>query len=254
MLGDGTLLATADHVLGPAKSARIRTKDGRIFDATIIVREPLTDIALLKVEEKLQAFETRAKPSTGNKSCAIGNSFGLDISVTCGVVSATKVSGIGFNQIEDFVQTDAAVNPGMSGGALIDDEGNLIGLLSAIFTKGSDANLGVNFAVSSDLLFTIIDDYQQDETISLRRAGILARPGEPNETGGQIGIEVVRILPGTSEKASDLKIGDIIVQAGERRIKNLAAYRAAIALADSEDDMRLLLWRDANELTINLKP
>ena len=76
--------------------------------------------------------------------CAVRNAFGLGLSVTCGVVSALHRTDTGFNDVEDFLQTDAAVNPGMSGGALVDEDGRLVGLLSAIFASGADTNAGVN--------------------------------------------------------------------------------------------------------------
>ena len=140
IIGDGTIVATADHVLGPAKSARIRTRDGRIMNAEILLREPVTDVAFLKISVKLPPFTSTNTPAPGQAACAIGNSFGLDISISCGVVSATKVSGVGFNPVEDFIQTDAAINPGMSGGALVDGDGKFIGMVSAIFTKGARAS------------------------------------------------------------------------------------------------------------------
>lgn len=86
----------------------------------------------------------------------ISNSFGLDLGITCGVISATGRENTGFNQIENFIQTDAAANPGSSGGALIDDNGKLIGMMSGIFTKNTDTNSGVNFAVSSELILETI--------------------------------------------------------------------------------------------------
>ena len=89
--------------------------------------------------------------------CAIGNSFGLGTSITCGIVSALNRRNIGINMIEDFIQTDAAVNPGMSGGALVDPYGRLVGVVDAIFTKTADIDAGVNFAISVALLSASID-------------------------------------------------------------------------------------------------
>ena len=89
----------------------------------------------------------------GAPVCALSNAFGLGTGITCGVVSTCKRFGVGFNHTEDFIQTDASVNPGASGGALVDPEGRLGGMLSAIFTKDSDFDIGLNSAVSTDLLF-----------------------------------------------------------------------------------------------------
>ena len=143
------MIATADHVIGPARKVFVRTVEGEDSTAEIVLRDAQTDIALLRLKNPLRPFEFSVEAATGEKTCAIGNSFGLDIAVTCGVVSTLQMSGAGFNQVEDFVQTDAAVNPGMSGGALVDESGKLVGMLSAIFTKKSDSNIGVNFAVSA---------------------------------------------------------------------------------------------------------
>jgi S1-C subfamily serine protease len=93
-------------------------------------------------------------PLTGSHVCALGNSFGLGTGISCGVVSAVNRMGVGINKIEDFIQTDAAVNPGMSGGALVDPQGRLVGLVDAIFTKEADIDAGVNFAISVPLLRT----------------------------------------------------------------------------------------------------
>ena len=88
----------------------------------------------------------------GSHVCAIGNSFGLGHSISCGMVSAVNRQNIGFNDIEDFIQTDAAINPGSSGGALIDSEGRFVGLIDGIFTKDADIDAGVNFAISLSLV------------------------------------------------------------------------------------------------------
>lgn len=149
------LIATAAHVVARATSVTIRDAAGNRVDAEIVAIDVPADIALLRTNTKLVPLTIAPeRPPTGAHVCAIGNAFGLDLSITCGIVSARARSGIGFNPIEDFIQTDAAVNPGASGGALVDEDGRLVGLVSAIFTKQSDANAGVNFAISADLLMT----------------------------------------------------------------------------------------------------
>jgi hypothetical protein len=134
----------------------VRDSDGVIHPARVLARNRLSDIAVLALDTPLAAAAWRAGPvGPGLPVCAIGNAFGLGLSVTCGRVSATHRAGIGFNAVEDFIQTDAAVNPGMSGGALVDEDGALVGMLSAIFTKQSDANIGVNFAVHLGLVHAV---------------------------------------------------------------------------------------------------
>ncbi|MGD9867715.1 MAG: S1C family serine protease, partial [Hyphomicrobiales bacterium] len=119
VLLDGTTVVTALHVVDRATSVRVRTADGDILKAEIAGRDKATDIAVLKLPSALAPMAVgETAPAIGDRVCAIGNAFGLGLSVTCGVVSAVNRAGTGFNGIEDFVQTDAAVNPGASGGAL----------------------------------------------------------------------------------------------------------------------------------------
>lgn len=152
------LIVTAAHVVARATEVVVRDYEGNRVQAKILAVDRESDIALLRVDAPTQSIEIAvARPNTGAHVCAIANAFGLDLSITCGIVSANARSGIGFNPIEDFIQTDAAANPGASGGALIDKEGRLVGMLSAIFTKESDANAGVNFAVSAELLLKRVD-------------------------------------------------------------------------------------------------
>lgn len=144
---------TAAHVVSKAIEISIRDHRGIKAPAEIIVLDEARDLALLKTGQARRGLAPLADaPDIGSHACVIGNSFGLGLSFSCGVVSATGRRGIGFNAIEDFIQTDAAVNPGASGGALVDSQGGLIGMVDAIFTKEADIDAGVNFAVSGALI------------------------------------------------------------------------------------------------------
>ena len=146
-------LVTAAHVITRATEIEIVTEDGMRHAAAVIAVDNQRDIAILKTGLKRQPITLRlTDPAIGEHGCAIGNSFGLGLSISCGVVSAIHRKKVGFNPIEDFVQTDAAINPGGSGGALVDADGRLIGMIDGIFTKEADIDAGVNFAVSVPLL------------------------------------------------------------------------------------------------------
>ena len=153
---DGLIL-TASHVISKATDVKVRDIKGELFSAKIVKNSISTDLALRKTELELRpiTIETE-KPKIGSSACLISNSFGLNIGITCGVISATGLSNIGFNDIEDFLQTDAAANPGSSGGALVNLNGELLGMMSGIFTKNTDTNAGVNFAISSSLISKLI--------------------------------------------------------------------------------------------------
>jgi len=150
-------------VITSAETIHIRRHDGSILQARLVVVDIDRDLALLKVDQAAPALTPSLEPLfPGRHVCVIGNSFGLGLSLSCGVVSATGRQKIGFNAIEDFVQTDAAVNPGASGGALITGTGDLIGMVDAIFTKEADIDAGVNFAVSAALIIEALEYWQAD--------------------------------------------------------------------------------------------
>jgi S1-C subfamily serine protease len=167
-------------------------------------------------------------PGLGEKVCAIGNSFGLGLSVTCGVVSGVHRSGIGFNRVEDFVQTDAAVNPGASGGALVTEEGKFTGMLSAIFTKTSDANIGVNFAVSARLTQEVARQLRDSGRVKRPISGLRLEPVPAKGETGQLGARVVSMRPGSLAERAGLRAGDVIVKAGGRRVRKPADFVSAM--------------------------
>ena len=150
-------ILTASHVVKKAKTIEIRDINGNKFIAKLILDDPNTDLAIIKAEIDITPINiSKDNPKIASSACLISNSFGLDLGITCGVVSAIGRKNTGFNKIENFVQTDAAANPGSSGGALVNKNGELIGMMSGIFTKNTDTNSGVNFAVSSELILKII--------------------------------------------------------------------------------------------------
>lgn len=251
VIADGFLIATAYHVIEPARRVLIRTTDGVLLEAQIVLREPSTDIALLRITRRLPPIEFGSDPQTTDKACAIGNSFGLDVSVSCGVVSMTQVSGTGFNRIEDFVQTDASVNPGMSGGALVNRGGKLIGMLSAIFTKDSDSSIGVNFAVSTELLRRVIDQFQQDGRVEHLRPGLLIKPAPLK--AAVAGALVARVTEGSAEQAAGVKTGDVILFANGRRLKRAGSYQTAYSLSWKSGVLELKILRGGEIIDVTVR-
>ncbi len=146
-------IITAAHVIKESKNIKIKNYQNKIEKVELIIADKKRDIAILKSKVNGQPIKMSPKKNAiGNHVCVIGNSFGLGPSLSCGVISAQNRKNIGFNEIENFIQTDAAVNPGDSGGPLLDNNGELIGMLDAIFTKEADIDAGVNFAIHNDLI------------------------------------------------------------------------------------------------------
>ena len=252
VVADGRLVLTADHILGDPVSIRIRTIEGDIRVARIIARDGATDLALLAIDKPLPALRFHDEIAIGDRVCALGNAFGLGVSATCGTVSAVKRSGTGFNEIEDFIQTDAAVNPGMSGGALIDRDGNLVGVLSAIFTKRSDANIGVNFAVSARLAKLALSRLRSPTGTSWPALAARLRPHPPRRATGRLGAAVVDVKPDSAAARAGLQAADVIIEAGGRRVRGPDDVVAAFALAVGEAALALSILRSGETLTIQV--
>lgn len=252
VVGDGRTILTADHILGNPAGVRVRTADGEYYEAEIKGRDPVTDLALLGIEERLPiANLAKDLPDVGEAVCAVGNSFGLDLSVTCGTVSAVSRSGVGFNPIEDFVQTDAAVNPGMSGGALVDADGDIVGLLSAIFTKTSDADIGVNFAVSTRLIHAALPKLEQGGLVKWPTLGVVLEARPEQGESGTAGAEIIHIIADMPGDASPLLTGDLILNAAGERIRSPDDW-AAIEALNAGRSIAVRLRRDGEILDLDV--
>ncbi|MEE4238625.1 MAG: trypsin-like peptidase domain-containing protein [Anderseniella sp.] len=260
VIGDGTIVVTADHVLGPdgdQVKLVVRDSDGVIYPARIKVRSKASDIAVLSLETPLPPISLRGSdagaPGLGEPVCAIGNAFGLGLSVTCGHVSAVNRAGVGFNAIEDFIQTDAAVNPGMSGGALVDREGRFAGLLSAIFTKQSDANIGVNFAIDAQLVEVVVEQTAEGAPFLPFKTGVLAQQVPASGEAGREGIRVARLVPGSAGEVAGLQPGDIIYGAGGRRIRKPQDWLSVMARVRRGQPVAVEAVRNGEALVIELR-
>lgn len=253
VVGDGKTVLTALHVVDRALSIRVRTFSGEIHEARLKGRDRATDIAALEIDHALTPISWRdGDPEIGERVCAIGNAFGLGLSVACGVVSGLHRSGIGFNAVEDFVQTDAAVNPGASGGALVTGTGELVGLLSAIFTKTSDANIGINFAVSSVLAREVGRQLADKGRVTrpISGARLEAVPGK-GETG-RLGARVVLMREGFLAQKAGLQEGDVIVKAGGRRVRKPADFVSAVSQLMAVQNIEIEIVRGGETRTLRM--
>jgi len=252
---DGRTILTAAHIVNKALSVQVRTSEGDILPARIANRDLSTDIAILRIEQTLPALPVDMEdPPLGAKVCTIGNAFGLGLSVTCGVVSGVHRAGVGFNRVEDFVQTDAAVNPGASGGALIDEDGELVGLLSAIFTKTSDANIGVNFAVSAPLAIDVATELNKETPFRRPISGLRLEQSPAKGETGRLGARVEELRPGLMGERAGISVGDVIVRAGKRRVRKPADFVSAIAAIKPGQTMELEIMRGGEIKTLRLAP
>jgi S1-C subfamily serine protease len=250
---DGGYLVTALHVVARATAITVRLPDGREIPAELIGRDPATDLAVLKVAAVLPPLPEAPEPALGAPVCAVGNQFGLDLSVTCGVVSALHRSGTGFNPIEDFVQTDASVNPGASGGPLVDAQGRLVGVLSAIFTKDADADIGINFAASVALVRRVTDDLIDHGRVIRARSGLRVADLELAERARLVGARVLSVVPGGAAEAAGLAAGDVILRVGARQIRRASDVVSALQLYRPGERVALSVMRTGAERELEVE-
>ena len=232
---DGQIV-TNHHVVEGADSVTVKLADGRSFDATVIGSDPMTDIALLqvKVDEALPVVEfgTSSDMRVGDEVVAVGNPFGLGGTVTSGIVSALS-RNINSGPFDDFIQTDAAINKGNSGGPLFNNDGEVIGVNTAIYSPGG-GSVGVGFAVPSDLVKTVIADLADDGTITRGWLGVQIRP-MTEEVASVLGYDtpkgavIEEVVADSPASKANLKKGDIILSFNGKEISELRDLTRAVA-------------------------
>jgi S1-C subfamily serine protease len=249
----GGYVATNFHVIAAARAVSVRLADGRELPAEVVGRDDATDIALLKVAEALPPLKMGREPPLGAPVCSVSDPFGVGLSVTCGVVSAVRRTGMGFNRIEDFIQTDAVLNPGSSGGALVDGTGALVGLVAAIFTRSADANIGVNFAISAALLTRVADDLIAHGRVIESDVRLSLAPLPPSERRKQAGLRVGPVTTGDAEVRAGLEPGDIVTAIAGRAMRKPGDALTALYLQRPGDRVPVAIRRGGQEKTLTLE-
>ncbi len=249
---------TNHHVIENADQIEVVLDDDRSLQATVVGSDPGTDIAVLLLEEYDNLVDMPLGDSeelqVGDFVVAIGNPFGLQHTVTSGIVSALGRHGISRDGYEDFIQTDASINPGNSGGALINLKGELVGINSAIFSS-SGGNIGIGFAIPVNIAKAIME--QILEFGEVRRGLLGVSISDFNaETAKAIGVEatqgalVQEIVPGSAAEKAGVEVGDVIVSVNGVTITDAADLRTTIGLKRSGETVKLILIRDGDRETV----
>ena len=248
------IVVTNNHVVEGGRKFTVDLTDGRIFDAVLVGADKATDLAVLKFDASgLSQIEVVDSDQlrTGDLAFAVGYPLGLDQTLTMGVISGLGRSGMG-DRIEDYIQTDAAVNSGNSGGPLLDSRGRLIGINTAILSGGGGGNDGIAFAVPSRILMYVVD---QLRTIGeVRRGSTGAILGSLNaERSRAFGLGIVRgavvesVAPGSSAEAAGLQRGDVVTRIQNRPVSNAGTVAATIGIAQPGTQVQVVYLREGRE-------
>lgn len=224
-------ILTNNHVIEGAFEISVTLRDGRKLLAEVLGRDPDTDVAVIKVKAtnltSIQ-FADSSRLRVGDFVVAIGNPFGLGQTVTSGIISALGRSGLGIESYEDFIQTDASINLGNSGGALVNLRGELIGINTAILGAGggSSGNIGIGFAIPINMAQDIMSQLIETGEVKRGRLGVQAQDLTPElakafsiETS-QSGAVVTQIEQGSPAQKAGLQVGDVILKANGRNIRS----------------------------------
>ena len=252
-------VVTNFHVVKGASQISVLLNDGREFQATIKGTDPRTDLAVLKIEEKtlpFLGFGDSDALEVGEWVVAIGNPFGLEASLTVGIVSAKGRQDLGIASFEDFIQTDAAINPGNSGGALFNLQGEVVGVNTAIMTQ-SGGNMGIGLSIPSKMAKNVIDQIIDGGAVKRGYIGIMLQQldkdlAEALNLDKQEGILISEVLAGSPAQKAGLKQGDIIVGYNDKAVKNVATFRNEVALMNPNGQVKLKLIRDSETLSITV--
>ena len=230
------LIITNNHVVSKADEIKVYLADKRDFKAKLIGTDAKTDLALLKIEaEGLQTIQwaDSDKLEVGEFVLAIGNPFGLNQTVTMGIVSAVGRASMGIAEYEDFIQTDAAINPGNSGGALVNVRGELVGINTAIFSQ-SGGNMGIGFAVPSNMARSIVEQLTKTGKVIRGWLGVSIQELS-TELASQFGVTegkgvlVSDVLDDSPAKHAGFERGDVIVEFDGKPAENPTQLRNLVA-------------------------
>jgi len=256
---DGLILTNA-HVVKDAQEIKVNLSDKRSYDAKVVGADPESDIAVIKIKATgLPAAQLgdSSKLRVGEIVFAIGNPFGLNRTVTSGIVSATGRTNMGLIDYEDFIQTDAAINPGNSGGPLVNINGEVIGINTAIASR-SGGYQGVGFAIPSNSAKLIMDDLIHEGKVRRGLLGVniqdvtepLAKSFGRSTTDGAL---VAQVIEGSPAEKAGIKSGDILIKFNGEPIKGASHLKNLVGKEKPGSTATLTVYRDKKTFDVSVK-
>src|SRR5579875_308190 len=265
-LGSGFIIdpagyvVTNNHVIGKATEISVTLNDGKTYKAKLIGRDERTDLALLKInaDHPLPAVSwgDSDKEQVGDWVIAVGNPFGLGGTVTAGIVSA-RGRDLHEGPYDDFIQTDAAINRGNSGGPMFNMDGKVIGINSAIYSPNG-GSVGIGFAIPSSLAQPVIAQLREHGSVERGWLGVQIQQVTP-EVAESLGLKapngaiIASVPPNSPGQAAGLRQGDVILSFNGKAIKDLRDLTRAVADTKPGADAPVTIWRDGWEQTIHAK-
>jgi len=253
------IVVTNNHVIQDAEDIIVRVNGDKEFKAKVIGADPLSDIAVLQLDTKEKftpvKFGDSDKARIGDWVIAIGNPFGLGGTVTSGIISARNRS-IGLSRYEDYIQTDASINSGNSGGPLFDMNGDVIGINTAIL--GRNGSIGIGFSIPSNSAKIVIDQLIEfGETkrgwLGVRIQDVTKEIAEVEKLDEPRGALVASVAPNSPSEKAGVKAGDIILEFNGEKIQEMKQLPIIVARTEVGKNVKVKIWRDKKEITKIIK-
>jgi serine protease Do len=256
---DGTLL-TNHHVVDGAEQIKVELTNHRVFDAKVVGSDPPSDLAVLKINAKDLGALTLGdsdRVRVGDVALAIGNPLGIGQTVTAGIISAKgRATGLSDGSFEDFLQTDAPINQGNSGGALINAQGELIGINSQILST-SGGNIGIGFAIPSNMARHVMDQLLKTGKVHRGQLGVAIQPMTP-ELASSFGLSEVRgvvinsVTPNGPAARAEIRRGDVVLAFNGIPVDDGNTLRNQVASTAPGTEVNLRIFRDRREQQVRV--
>ncbi len=260
--GDG-FIVTNNHVVENATEITVRLADERELEARVVGRDPATDLAVIKVEGSdfpFVSFEESAQPRVGDWVIAVGNPFGLGGTATAGIVSAVSRQNIdpSTSSYVDFLQIDAAINRGNSGGPTFDIYGRVIGVNSAIYGNPLGGSVGIGFAIPATIAKPVVEELMREGRIERGYIGATVGLITPEmqrslQLPNRKGAYIVSVNPGGPAASGGLRDGDIVLTLNGQEVQNNTDLTRRVGQANPGDTLRMEILRDGRRQTINVR-
>ncbi|MDO6409325.1 MAG: serine endoprotease DegP [Pantoea sp.] len=258
---DKGYVVTNNHVVENATKIQVQLSDGRRYDAKVIGKDPQSDIALIQLKDAKNLTAIKIADSdnlrVGDYTVAIGNPYGLGETVTSGIVSALGRSGLNVENYENFIQTDAAINRGNSGGALVNLNGELIGINTAILAPDG-GNIGIGFAIPSNMVKNLSAQMVEYGQVKRGELGIMGTElnselAKAMKVDAQRGAFVSQVLPNSAAAKAGIKAGDVVVSMNGKPLTSFSALRAEVGSLPVGTKLQLGLLRDGKPVSVTVE-
>ncbi|MBW5893372.1 serine endoprotease DegP [Pectobacterium polaris] len=253
-------VVTNSHVVDNADKIQVRLSDGRKYDGKVLGKDPRSDIALVQLKDFKNLTAIKVADSdqlrVGDYTVAIGNPYGLGETATSGIVSALGRSGLNIENYENFIQTDAAINRGNSGGALVNLNGELVGLNTAILAPDG-GNIGIGFAIPSNMVKSVVAQIIEFGEVKRGELGITGTElnselAQAMKVDAQRGAFVSQVRPKSAADEAGIKAGDVIVTLNGKAVSSFSALRAQVGSLPVGSKVALGLLREGKPLTVEV--